>query len=404
MSKKKKIVLIVLTVLFGPGILLALVTLGYLHTTGIGDLIVSAYTISTAETSSQYERGVWFLENGYGKNPNNRYLSCITAFHLVANYEYESAHTALDRALEDRSDSSRTSLLLSTKGFAYGANYQFDTALSYYKQAWAHDSTIPGALLVSARTHVINSNDDSAFIYLKKADDHFPDSPDIAEEIAILYAFFGQKEQAHQWVDRAILSPHAMSSTETFKISLLIADSLYNDAEVRLNELNTGIFTPASEQNRLKAELALRRGDLQAAKTIAEQLCEMMPNSVQSLLLLYSITHDQGDTATALEILDRAYKLDPRNCVTIFYLACNSARDGDTASALDLLQTAVNNGYLNITAIETEEDLASIRQTEQFQNIVTELNERIEKWLSFTNSIATDDLPLQNKRSKKRTY
>ncbi len=401
MSKAKKIVLIVLAVLLAPWILLAIITVGYLHTTGISDFIIGGYTLTTAETSSQYERGIWFLENGLEKSPTNRYLATIVAINHSFNFEYDSSHAVIDRALEDRSDSNRVSFLLHSKGLHYGVDYQFDSALVYFDDSWAHDSTLPNALLFSARTHIIDSNDYSAMEYMKKAYNLFPESPDIAEEIALIYEWFGENEHANKWIDRAILSPQAMNSTEMLKISLLISDSLYSDAEARLNELSPGIFTPAAELNKLRAELAVGTSDLQSAKTITEQLCEMMPTSIESWLSLYTITRDLGDTSEALEFLDKAYTLEPRNHATLFYLASNSALDGDTASALDLLQTAVNNGYLNLTAIESEEDLASIRETEQFQNIVIELNGRIEKWISFTENIDNDDLPQTSRRSKK---
>jgi len=91
------------------------------------------------------------------------------------------------------------------------------------------------------------------------------------------------------------------------------------------------------------------------------------------------------DLEEAREILKRQHARRPNGPGPIYNLACVEARLGNTREALDYLAKAVQTGWRDVDHMERDSDLASLRQLDEYQSLVSSL--KIQKQEIFTPSL-----------------
>jgi tetratricopeptide (TPR) repeat protein len=80
-----------------------------------------------------------------------------------------------------------------------------------------------------------------------------------------------------------------------------------------------------------------------------------------------------ADLEKARELLLQQYSMTPSNSITLYNLACTEARLGNIDQALKYLKDSIQNGYSDVEHIKKDTDLDSLRNNEEFKNIISEL-------------------------------
>lgn len=91
------------------------------------------------------------------------------------------------------------------------------------------------------------------------------------------------------------------------------------------------------------------------------------PGVLGRLAVAYSMA---GDNGKARAVLDRLLDLQPDNPDVYYNIACINARQGRADEALQWLAGAVDRGFRNRELMQGDHDLASIRNTPQYQNLL----------------------------------
>jgi len=97
------------------------------------------------------------------------------------------------------------------------------------------------------------------------------------------------------------------------------------------------------------------------------------PEIASVLRYMVNIHLGMGDMVKAREKLEWIVRIGDGTSDIWYNLACLWALAGDDSSALDALQGAVESGFTDVGAIESDPDLESLRGTERFQAIVRQL-------------------------------
>jgi tetratricopeptide (TPR) repeat protein len=80
-----------------------------------------------------------------------------------------------------------------------------------------------------------------------------------------------------------------------------------------------------------------------------------------------------ADLEKALQLFLQQFSLTPSNPITLYNLACTESRLGKIDQALKYLKDAIQNGYSDVEHMKKDTDLESLRNNEEFKNIVSEL-------------------------------
>lgn len=83
----------------------------------------------------------------------------------------------------------------------------------------------------------------------------------------------------------------------------------------------------------------------------------------------------EGKYDKARQLLGRILDIDPNNTIAHYNLACAYSRLDQPAKALDALTRSIELGYADIRHMQKDPDLASIRGTEQYQDILARKDE-----------------------------
>jgi tetratricopeptide (TPR) repeat protein len=80
-----------------------------------------------------------------------------------------------------------------------------------------------------------------------------------------------------------------------------------------------------------------------------------------------------ADLEKARQLLLQQYSMNPSNSITLYNLACAEARLGNIDQALKYFKDSIQNGYSDVEHIKKDTDLDSLRNNEEFKNIISEL-------------------------------
>jgi len=80
-----------------------------------------------------------------------------------------------------------------------------------------------------------------------------------------------------------------------------------------------------------------------------------------------------GDLEKARQLLLQQFSLTPSNPITLYNLACAESRLVNIDQALKYLKDSIQNGYSDVEHMKKDTDLDSLRNNEEFKNIISEL-------------------------------
>ena len=83
-----------------------------------------------------------------------------------------------------------------------------------------------------------------------------------------------------------------------------------------------------------------------------------------------------SDHKKALSISQRLYELDAHDVGTIYNIACLHCLLGDRQRGLTWLEKAIDAGYRDADHMLSDDDLASIRETERFESLLQRIRPR----------------------------
>ncbi|HQI81554.1 MAG TPA: tetratricopeptide repeat protein, partial [Deltaproteobacteria bacterium] len=116
------------------------------------------------------------------------------------------------------------------------------------------------------------------------------------------------------------------------------------------------------------AGLHRAKGDIGNAVSLYERALAIRPAFPQALQGLAVAHTAGGDYDSALDTLKRLIALNPGNPEPYYNTACVHALRGDAKEAVAWLRKAVEKGFSDWNLIETDDDLAGIRASREFQD------------------------------------
>ncbi|MBN1326670.1 MAG: SagB/ThcOx family dehydrogenase [Candidatus Cloacimonetes bacterium] len=102
--------------------------------------------------------------------------------------------------------------------------------------------------------------------------------------------------------------------------------------------------------------------------------------------------YNQGEFLESARIIDQMIELGQESDLIYYYGACTWSLSGDKVKALDYLRKAVEAGWLDREAIESDADLDGIRQEDMYQEIIMLLDHKRE--------LLNDSLPVNHEPLK----
>lgn len=119
-----------------------------------------------------------------------------------------------------------------------------------------------------------------------------------------------------------------------------------------------------------RADRALERGSWDEAAGLFERLCALEPDNADFAVQHAMSLHRAGHYEAAAAAHRRAAQFDVVRAPALFNLACAEALLGNTDAALDALGEAIDAGWRDRQAMRTDPDLASIRDSERFGELL----------------------------------
>ena len=135
---------------------------------------------------------------------------------------------------------------------------------------------------------------------------------------------------------------------------------------------------PADYQSRfLRVQILRGAGRVDEAREEARRGIEAVekylawnPDDARALHLGAGSLIVLGQDERADQWLQRAIEIDPNDSVVLYNVACNYAVLGRTTQALDYLQQAIQHGTVSLSWMRNDEDLASLRGMERFEQML----------------------------------
>jgi TolB-like protein len=288
---------------------------------------------------------------------------------------------------------------LSLKGDAYYARYtksDLERALALYEEsvrldpnfAEAH-ATIANALLAMYRQYSRTSS------LLERADESAERIRELEGETA-QYAWVkssisysrGDHESAIVYAKRSIeIDPHYAPGYGTLGFAYQSLGDMAGAVSamkeyVRLRENEKGAYynllislneLPATTENR--AEL---RESAERTIPIYERYIRLNPDDYNARVQFANILQMASRTSESLEEADKLSLVDSLDGFAFYNLACIYLRTSDTQKGLSLLHRSIGKGFQNIELFRRDPDLAPLRGKPEFEELMKELEEKIE--------------------------
>jgi len=101
-----------------------------------------------------------------------------------------------------------------------------------------------------------------------------------------------------------------------------------------------------------------------------ERVLSQNPESIEAVYDLATLYADQGQYPTAIAYMKQTIVLQPENPAHDYNIACLYAIQKMPVAAMSYLKKALGKGYTNWNLIRTDDDLQSIRETEEFKQLI----------------------------------
>ncbi len=187
------------------------------------------------------------------------------------------------------------------------------------------------------------------------------------ENLGMLYAQRGDYESAVLHLQEALrLQPG------NYNVQASLQEALATKQKVEEGFARVGAALQADPENPVllfqMAGLHRAKGDIGNAVSLYERALAIRPAFPQALQGLAVAHTAGGDYDSALDTLKRLIALNPGNPEPYYNTACVHALRGDAKEAVAWLRKAVEKGFSDWNLIETDDDLAGIRASREFQD------------------------------------
>lgn len=128
----------------------------------------------------------------------------------------------------------------------------------------------------------------------------------------------------------------------------------------------SAVYSQSEKPTIEEATAILRQGDFEAAAEAYEQIVVREPENSTAWGNLGLAYHSMGEYEKAIPAYEKYEEISPFRQFGAYNLACVYSLMGENDRALDALGRAVEHGFSNVNALDTDTDLANIRDDERF--------------------------------------
>lgn len=107
-----------------------------------------------------------------------------------------------------------------------------------------------------------------------------------------------------------------------------------------------------------------------------EGLLQKRPHFLQALILLGDLYTRRGLYLKGLEVDLKLVQISPEDPYVFYNLACSYSLVNDIDKAFVIIKKAISKGYDNFYHLESDEDLANLRNDQRFQRYIQRLKNK----------------------------
>ena len=203
---------------------------------------------------------------------------------------------------------------------------------------------------------------------------HFPYLPETNYQLARIYARRNELDKAAAFYKKAIkYQPDYFKAYNDLGIVYLMQKNI--SAAISSFEKAVSL-NPDYMNAHLNLALVLQQKSPQKALDHAVRANQLAPTDPRPPLLAGDISISQGKISQAATYYEKAAVLQPANAKLMYNLACLYAMRNERDKAVDKLKQAVKNGYNDWSHLSTDKDLANIRETDYYQQLMRAYNKK----------------------------
>lgn len=275
------------------------------------------------------------VDNLLTTHSHNIYVNELKAIIAFADQDYSVAKTHADRAIHSGSDSLRVSTISGISAFYLG---QFEQAHRVFTKIYPE---LPKAHVVH-RLYIMSQIElgyvDEAIESLNNYDIQSPEESRFISQASIELAKIGRNETALKLAKKA-----AINDSSQIEATLGLVKLANNDLS-GIEDLHSAIEADPSMQDAKRglSNYYLSRKMFDDANSVADRWLEKQPNDTTALMLKGVINKEKGKIDLAQTYFNQVREIDPNNVQSIVELADIESSNGDTQKALSLLVDAKN--------------------------------------------------------------
>ena len=262
---------------------------------------------------------------------------------------YAKAHNNIGAAMEDQGKTTE--------------------AIRHYREALRLDPD--NALIHYNLGHVLGEQDKTteAVYYYIKALQIKPNFANAHNNLGIALLRLGKLSQAMRHLQEAVrLEPSSVIMQENLKSALTAQDKSENElvklqAALKQNPVDAGLYYKMGD-------LYKSNGQMDEAIKHFQNAIELKPRYFEALYNLAIVFALKGEYDKALELSKAMLTARPEDADAHYFVACIYARTNRIEESIVWLKKAIERGYQNWELIKTDNNLANIRETAFFQNLI----------------------------------
>lgn len=245
----------------------------------------------------------------------------------------------------------------------------------------------------TAKAFYSGGNYEKALGLYRDAEALDPTSPIVMRGLIQTYSALGMKGEASQCVKEYLDTEGADLNAHVSGARILLANSMYEDAEATLNKVLLSYPTDPSAFI-LKSEIEFESGNINAALRTIMNGVDKNPNDADVRLQKARIFFKTGRMDKALNDLSKAEKLDPNNVGVLLLLKDAAVSKNDNAEAIRLSNRILELDPGNIEAMNTlSKATLSVKGPEDSYSAYKDMmvaDNRAENFINILSSMMTE--------------
>ena len=186
----------------------------------------------------------------------------------------------------------------------------------------------------AARAHFFGGNYEQALSLYREAEAHDPASPNVLKGLIQTYSALGRKGEAAQCIQVFLNTEKADLDSYVAGASLLMENSMYNEAASILNRIMIS-YPEDPSAFILKSEVEFREGNINAAMMTILNGVDKNPNDSNVRLQKAYLLRETGKTEKAVKELQKIRTADPNNVGVLALLMSIASSEKDTGEAMN---------------------------------------------------------------------